>query len=149
VGNVGQQTISPTLVNQADASLDSIRVGPYTMICKMLVPALGHNSRKFAFAQAAVNLARTACALERYRLAQGNYPAALDALGPRFIAKVPHDPLGGQPLHYRPINDGHFILYSVGWNEKDNGGTVVLAKDGLLKGSVDLDKGDWVWRYSD
>jgi hypothetical protein len=92
-----------------------------------------------------VNLARTACALERFRLAHGKYPEALDALAPQFIAKVPHDPIDGQPLHYRPTDDGQFILYSVGWNEKDDGGTVVLTKGG----SVDLDAGDWVRRYPD
>ena len=48
-----------------------------------------------------------------------------------------------QPLHYRPAEDWQFILYSVGWNEKDDGGTVSLTKGG----SVDMDNGDWVWRY--
>ena len=100
-----------------------------------------------------MNLARTACALERYRLAHGKYPQTLDALAPQFIAKVPHDPIGGQPLHYRPTDDGQFILYSVGWNEKDDGGTVSLTKgvsgDADKPGSVDLDNGDWVWRYPD
>jgi hypothetical protein len=71
-----------------------------------------------------VNLARTACALERYRLAHGKYPQTLDSLAPQFIAKLPHDPIGGQPLHYRTTDDGQFILYSVGWNEKDDGGIV-------------------------
>ena len=60
-------------------------------------------------------------------------------LAPQFIAKVPHDPIGAQPLHYRTANDGQFILYSVGWNEKDDGGIVSLNKSG----SVDLGNGDW------
>ncbi len=59
------------------------------------------------------------------------------------MAKIPHDIIGGQPLHYRVTNDGQFVLYSVGWNEKDDGGVVVLAKDG----TVDINQGDWVWRY--
>ena len=66
-----------------------------------------------------------AIALERYRLAHGEYPDSLDALAPQFIAKVPHDVIGGQPLHYRRTSDGQFVLYSVGWNETDDGGVVV------------------------
>ena len=145
IGDVRQQTISPTLVKQADEALCTMRVTPYSFLCRMLLPGLVNSPRKFAWAQAAVNLARTACALERHRLAHGKYPETLDALAPRFIAKVPHDPIGGLPLHYRPTDDGQFILYSVSWNEKDDGGIVALTKGG----SVDLDNGDWVWRYSD
>jgi hypothetical protein len=153
IGDVGQQTISPTLVKQADESLRTMRLTPYSILGKMFLPALVNRPRKFAWAQASVNLARTACALERYRLAHRKYPETLDALAPQFIAKVPHDPIGGQPLRYRLADGGQFILYSVGWNEKDDGGTVALTKgvsaDVDKHGSVDLDNGDWVWRYPD
>jgi hypothetical protein len=145
IGDMRQQTISPTLAKQADEALRTMRVAPYSTLCKIILPGLVNSPRKFAWAQAAVNLARTACALERYRLAHGKYPETLDVLAPQSIAKVPHDPIGGQPLHYRSMNDGQFILYSVGWNEKDDGGIVSLDKEG----SVDLDQGDWVWRYPD
>jgi hypothetical protein len=145
IGDVRQQTISPTLVREADEALSTMRRTPYSMLAKMFLPGLVNTPRTFALAQTTVNLARTACALERYRLAHGKYPEALDALAPQFIAKVPHDPIGGQPFHYRPTDDGQFILYSVGWNEKDDGGNVSLKKGG----AVDLDSGDWVWRYPD
>jgi hypothetical protein len=145
VGDVRQQTISPTLVRQAEEALRTMRLTPYSILCKMFLFGLPNGPRKFAWAQAAVNLARTASALERHRLAHGKYPQTLDELAPQFITKVPHDPIGGQPLHYRPTDDGQFILYSVGWNEKDDGGIVSLTKSG----SVDLDNGDWVWRYPD
>jgi len=152
IGDVRQQTISPTLVKEADEALRAMRRTPYSMLGKMFLPGLMNCPRRFAWAQAAVNLARTACALERYRLAHGKYPQTLDALAPQFIAKVPHDYLGGQPLHYRPTDDGQFILYSVGWNEKDDGGIVSLTKGGTVdmdnkRVSVELDNGDWVWRY--
>jgi hypothetical protein len=109
----------------------------------VLIPALGAAAGRFAFAQASVDLARVACALERYRLAHGEYPAALDALAPHFIDKLPHDIINGQPLHYRPAADGRFVLYSVGWDEKDDGGIPGLRKSGGL----DAEQGDWVWRY--
>jgi hypothetical protein len=90
-----------------------------------------------------VDQARIACALERYRLANGQFPDALDALAPKFIGKLPHDIIDGQPLRYRRTEDGQFVLYSVGWNGTDDGGKVELTKHG----GVDLTKGDWVWRY--
>jgi hypothetical protein len=100
-----------------------------------------------------VDLAQVAVALERYHLARGAYPESLDALAPQFLGKLPHDIINGQPLHYRRTSDpssqssdaasGQFVLYSVGWNETDDGGEAGLKKDG----SVDIRTGDWVWRY--
>jgi hypothetical protein len=145
IGDVRQQTISATLVEQADESLRTIRLTPYSILCKIFLPGLVNSPRKFALAQATVNLARTGCALERHHLAHGKYPETLDALAPQFMFKVPHDPVGGQPLHYRCTDDGRFVLYSVGWNEKDEGGMVSVIKSG----TVDLENGDWVWRYPD
>lgn len=85
-----------------------------------------------------IRLALVMCALERYRLAQGRYPSSLDELTPRFLLTVPRDLINHQPLHYRLASDGRFSLYSVGWDEKDDGG--VPATDYSQKGT-----GDWVW----
>ena len=143
IAQLNQQAFSPRLASQANQSLNAMRPTPYTVICKMLLPGLTKSAHKFAFAQASVNLARCAAALERHRLATGKYPETLDALAPKFISKVPPDPIGGQPLHYRCTDAEHFVLYSIGWNEADDGGHVRTSKSG----SVDLDNGDWVWRY--
>ena len=89
------------------------------------------------------NEAFVACALERYRLEQSQYPKALDALVPQFAEQLPYDIVAGQPLKYRLTGDGQFVLYSVGWNEKDDGGQLVLNKDGR----PNSEQGDWVWRY--
>ncbi len=99
---------------------------------------------KFAYGQTQIDLARVACGLERYRLAHGQYPETLDVLLPQFITKFPHDVIKGQPLKYRHTDDGSFVLYSVGWNEKDDGGAVAFAEDGK---AADPKNGDWVWRY--
>ena len=113
------------------------------MFSKMLLPALARFAEKCARAQAFADLARVACALERYRLANGQFPETLEALAPKFIEKLPHDVINGQPLKYRRTDDGQFVLYSVGWNETDDGGKVGLTK----YGNPDWHKGDWVWRY--
>jgi hypothetical protein len=94
--------------------------------------------------QTLVNEAQIACALERYRLAQRTYPETLDTLVPQFIEKLPRDIVNGEPLIYRRTEAGMFLLYSVGWNETDDGGQIVSA-GGDLK-NVTL--GDWVWKNS-
>jgi hypothetical protein len=106
---------------------------------------MGNFLKEIAYGQSSVDLARTAITLERYRLAHGEYPASLAVLAPQFIEKVPHDVIGGQPLKYRREADGQFVLYSVGWNERDDGGVIVLQKGSTP--TVNRDEGDWVWRY--
>ncbi len=59
---------------------------PYKILALVTFPAVNKSVLRFALAQTDVNLARVACALERYRLAHGNYPETLDALAPQFIA---------------------------------------------------------------
>jgi hypothetical protein len=98
---------------------------------------------QYAYAQGSVDLARVACALERYRIWRGEYPDSLNALAPRFIGKLPHDVINGQPLHYRLTDQGQFLLYSVGWANKDEGGKVRHSHDRL----ADVRNGNWVWRY--
>ena len=117
----------------------------FTVLERVLMPELDAAARRFAYAQNSVDLARTAMALERYRLAHGEFPESLDALVPQFIAEVPHDVIGGKPLKYRRETGGSFVLYSIGWNETDEGGTVVFK--GNSSKTVDSEKGDWVWRY--
>lgn len=108
-----------------------------------LIPPLEREANHCARTQTSVDLARLACALERYRRANGNYPESLNALAPAFIQKFPHDIINGQPLHYRRTRDGNFLLYSVGWNEHDDDGIPDPA--GAL--AFFDPSGDWVWRY--
>jgi hypothetical protein len=108
-------------------------------------PGLILAERKLAAGQTQINEARIAWALERYRRANGRFPETLDALSPKFLAKIPPDLITGEPLKYRRTEDGQFILYSVGWNQQDDGGTVVMAQG--KKTTVDFTQGDWVWQY--
>jgi hypothetical protein len=135
-----QGTFAPAFARRGEAALASSRFGRYA---RLIVPVLNDAAPKFASGQASVDLTRTAIALERYRLARGAFPESLDALAPQFIARVPHDVIGGQPLRYRRQLDGLFLLYSVGWNETDDGGVAGFDKEG----SASVQSGDWVWRY--
>jgi hypothetical protein len=98
---------------------------------------------QFAEIQVLIDETRIACALERYRLAHGVYPDSLDALAPAYIDALPHDIMNGGPYHYRLRADGTFLLYSVGWNQTDDGGKVVYQKD--YPERLDYQQGDWVW----
>lgn len=140
------RTVSPSAVRAAGFARrrESRHRTPENILELMLSPDFSAAVQKFAYAQESVDLARVAVALERYRMAMGMYPESLDALSPRFMDEIPHDIIGGQPLHYERTNDGQFILYSVGWNGRDDGGVVVFRKGGKV---VDTDQGDWVWRY--
>jgi hypothetical protein len=145
------RVISPAALQRANDTVNTEmeHYSTYKVQALKLFPAIGKTARRIATAQAGIDLARVACALERYRLAHGKYPETLDALAPQFIGDLPHDIINGQPLHYRRTSEGRFILYSVGWNEKDDGGTVVFMKDSFREYSslVDRDQGDWVWQY--
>lgn len=112
----------------------------HVFLATQLLPTLKDLPLKAASAQTAVDEAALACALERYRLAEGTYPEALTALVPKFIGQLPTDLLTGESYRYRRRDDGGFVLYSVGWNEKDDQG--VPGKD-----PFDSVTGDWVWEY--
>lgn len=72
--------------------------------------------------QANFHLTLTACAVERHRLTTGGHPFALAELVPRFLDRVPTDPVTREPLRYVRATDGSFKLYSVGEDGQDDGG---------------------------
>jgi hypothetical protein len=151
--DVSRQLAFPALASHANAALQKevAHPNPDNFIdCAIIFRFSSEfygigNVVKFAYAQTSVDLARVAIALERYRLANGSFPESLDALAPQFLKNVPHDIIGGGPLHYRLNSDGQFVLYSVGWNETDDGGVVVFNNGSTP--TVNRDEGDWVWRY--
>lgn len=102
------------------------------------------------YLQTACQEAAVACALERCRLAQGQYPASLDALVPTWLKQVPADLLapGGAPLKYRRETDGGFVLYSIGLNRLDDQGKPGSPAQNWRGAQADLprlDGGDWLW----
>jgi hypothetical protein len=108
---------------------------PYSFLVAMATPNFLRAMQTAARNQTLVNQAQVACVLDRYRLAQTHYPETLDALTPQFVQRLPHDLIGGQPLKYRRTGAEGFLLYSVGWNEKDDGGVPGKSRE----------EGDWVW----
>ena len=158
VVDVNKREVSPTAAKRAQENLDEITAHPapynalqYIFFSQIRKWVFDKNASadRFARGQASVDLARVGIALERYNLAHHAYPESLDALVPQFIQKLPHDVMGGQPLKYRRTNDS-FVLYSIGWNEKDDGGVAALKHSGMYDETPlqsDPDSGDWVWAY--
>ena len=146
-------TFNPAKAGQAEAFQENEHrhISPFnTLECIQLawieqLSAPNGFTLPFAHAQSSVDQARVASALERFRLVQGNYPDSLTALAPHYLNPIPHDVIGGQPLHYHRTADGQFVLYSIGWNNHDDGGLVV-ATPGTTPG-LNAAQGDWVWRY--
>jgi hypothetical protein len=89
-------------------------------------------------------LAVTAIALQRYKLRHGYYPPDLNALVPELLPALPHDPLDGKPLRYKPNKDGTFLLYCIGEDVTDNGGDSNPTKAGS-KSMQWRNCRDWVW----
>jgi len=94
----------------------------------------GTNPSIVTFAQTSVNQALVACALERFRLANGAYPETLEALVPALLERIPHDVVSGRPLVYQALGDGNLILRGVGPNGTDD------------RKNKTCD--DWLWTYS-
>jgi len=67
---------------------------------------------------------RAGLAVLQYRQAHDAFPESLDAVGLEGLL----DPFTEKPLHYRPEGEG-FVVYSVGDDLKDNGGTPMRRRE--------------------
>lgn len=141
--NSDWRRINPQTFKQMDQALETSHATPYNIFFKLSATGMPTAAKKAAWAQTIVDEAAVACAVERYRLARGEYPEKPNALVPEFIAQIPNDVIDGQPLRYRRTGNSEFVLYSVGWNEADDGGQIALLSG--EKRHQDLDRGDWVW----
>ena len=132
--------ISPAKVQAGAAKMDAeLKIPtPYTFVAARMMPHFSRLLQHVAQQQTVMNEAIIACALERYRLTHGNFPEKLEALVSEFLAKIPHDIINGKPLNYRLTDDRQYILYSIGWDEKNDNGR---------SGNWSDETGDWVWRF--
>ena len=73
---------------------------------------------------AEIRAARIAIAAERYRLATDEFPTTLDQLVPAYISELPVDPFDQSPMKCVRRDSG-LVIYSVGGDADDDGGSVV------------------------
>jgi hypothetical protein len=142
--DVTNRLVFPVKASRFSDELSKMSRGfrPHTFVAAVLIPDFSKAIKSLAFQQVRVDEAQVACALERHRVATGEFPETLAALAPQFLGNIPHDIIGGQPLKYRRAGSSGFVLYSVGWNETDEHGIAQVNLDG----SVDTLNGDWVWQ---
>ena len=93
------------------------RVGSLDVVCRTM--------RKVEYLRRA---ALTVIAVHVFKAQTGSWPASLDSLVPRYLPTVPIDMFDGKPLKYRLISTGP-LLYSVGSNRVDEGGSPTSAED--------------------
>ncbi len=91
------------------------------LMTKQTTPALTRVAELDLRARAHLELAKTALAIERYRLVGGKVPERLEELVPRYLQEVPSDPFDGNPIRYRRTEPG-YRLYSISDDGQDNGG---------------------------
>ena len=107
----------------------------YIPLSTATLPNIDDAGPTIARAETYIRLARLACRLEEYRIAQGQYPDKLDQL-PDLPAHLNQEVLSEQPLRYQRKGDS-YLLYSIGWNQKDNGGKVAIDNKAA--------DGNWPW----
>lgn len=145
-----ESQIHPQVIERNQAKTEAlIHVSPalafldHRIMSAVLIPLMVPYFQKVGFCQTMMDESVIACALERYRLAKGGqFPESLAALSPDFLATIPHDVVSGEPLKYHAV-DNAFTLYSIGWNEKDDGGEIVMKPNSTAR---DLSQGDWAWQ---
>ncbi len=137
--------VQPEKLDAIDAAVAERfqRFSPYRWLAGQGTPNFVRAVKTLACNQTLLDQLRVACALERFRLAEGAYPESLDALRPDYLDHVPHDLFVEQPLQYQRDKPDAYRLWSMGWNKTDDGGEPVPAKR-VGRVYTDADR-DWVW----
>lgn len=71
--------------------------------------------------QTSLAMVRCIIGVERFRLATGALPRAINDLAPDYLDPLPQDPYGEGPFRYRQTDTG-YVLYSLSEDFEDNGG---------------------------
>ena len=122
---------------------------PSWIMTALVAPAINIFTHRAAYAQTLIDQAVIACALERHRIEQGSYPDSLDAAKLTDGKPLPLDLMNGKNMGYRKTADGKYVLWSVGFDGKDDGGKRVLDEK-KPEGTKFHDAeyvGDWVWDF--
>lgn len=123
--NIESATLPPGEQLARSQSLEEAPFGPKRqgLFSKILMPALQRifilEIRRVARQRAV----QAGLAIERYRLAEGGMPLALSDLVPTYLDAVPLDPFSGEALKYRLREKAGYVVYSVGEDRTDDGGT--------------------------
>jgi hypothetical protein len=116
-------------LGQKAAAMTMTPPNRFYIISRMMLPYLFTVWHRDADHAARIQVAQTALAVERFRLAHGKaLPADLGELVPSYLNSVPLDPCDGQKLRFKKRERG-YIIYSIGRNGRDDGGTELAPKN--------------------
>lgn len=125
----------------------NVMLHPDWIMARLMVPAVKQVSLNAWLAAARKQQALAAIALERFFAKRGAYPTKLEELVPEFLPVVPLDSCDGKPLRYRTTESGRFMLWSVGFDGKDDAGKVTVETNNTPKLNKHEYLGDWAWQY--
>jgi hypothetical protein len=144
--NDSKKAFSPVEVEAVGEKIERLKIGHglgrvfrHQVSAALMLSGLKNVIAKTVTGQVLADQAYIACGLERYRVAHGKYPEKLEALMPQFSANVPMDRIGGRAYLYKPAAQDSYVLYSVGWNGRDDGGVPGTKL-------FDEKEGDWLWQ---
>src|SRR5438445_1870660 len=122
--NVSFASVPPpkslSITNSEAKASTEIRRWHY-MISGVVLPASSKAYLRHAESLAALRLAQTVLAVERFRLSGQRLPSDLDELVPDFLPQIQADPFDGAPLRYKLLSKG-YVVYSIGPDGHDDGG---------------------------
>ncbi|WP_437185865.1 hypothetical protein SH668x_002988 [Planctomicrobium sp. SH668] len=99
------------------------------VIMNILTPGILLNLPNFAESDALMGATLCLTAIRRYQIVHGHLPETIgEAIKEAGIFEAPLDPFSGQPFLYL-IRDGMPVVYSIGPDQKDDGGRDVPKPD--------------------
>jgi len=106
-------------------------------LSSVALPSLDGSLRRALRVENDVRLAEVSCAIERFRIENGRLPeSAAEVASLLTPPALPEDLPHAQPVQYRKTGEGSYLLYGLGLDGTDDGGSP--------EGRGHLSK-DWVW----
>lgn len=113
----------------------------HSRLTRKLAPMIQLEKRFHCDMVAKVHLTRAGLALLQYKETHGTFPESLDALGLEDLV----DPFAEAPVHFSTEGAG-FIVYSIGEDQKDNGGTPYRPRE-TADPRYKVPEYDLIWRF--
>ena len=104
-----RRTIDQTRIDKQSAEFTKLGQSwsPQNTIVRYVTPNFSKAARIMARNQNRAHELGLACALQRYRDRQGEYPRSLEHLAPDYIAAIPTNVFSGMPMRYELNESGY------------------------------------------
>lgn len=127
-----------------DIEEETMKIIEGNILLEILLPAYQRVHQISYRVPTDVNATLAIIATLRYKQKTGSYPDSLNELMTAgYLKQLPMDAFSDKPLVYRKT-DSNFVLYGLGENFKDDGGTIAMV-DGRPRKWGTKDQGDWVF----